>query len=207
MQDIKNIVVRPLESTRYIKPISVHYILNGKSRISHIVRSSHCVAVIIYNISKNELVFVKQFRASRYFSNIAKNDRCGQIDPKKYSPDLGVALELCAGIVDKEASLEQIAAEEILEECGYKVNVSHLEKIHSFPASEYTTIISHIYYCEVTEALKINEGGGIGDELIEVINIPVTQVQEMLFKENSLIHPNLMYCIYWFLKNKCELPE
>ncbi|KAK9685817.1 hypothetical protein QE152_g37660 [Popillia japonica] len=207
MQDITNIVVRPLQSSKYIKPVSVHYILNGKSRISYAVTSSNCVAVIIHNISKNELVFVKQFRAAKYFSNVAENDRYGQIDLKKYSPDLGISLELCAGTVDKEASLEEIVAEEILEECGYKVNVSSLEKVHSFPANEYSTIITHIYYCEVTEAMKINKGGGIDDELIEVINMPVTQVQEIISKDNSLIHPILIYCFYWFLKNKGELPQ
>jgi 8-oxo-dGTP pyrophosphatase MutT (NUDIX family) len=34
-----------------------------------------------------------------------------------------MTLELCAGIVDKSLSLVEIAQEEILEECGYKVMV------------------------------------------------------------------------------------
>ena len=33
----------------------------------------------------------------------------------------GCAYELCAGIVDKNVSLQQVAQEEILEETGYKV--------------------------------------------------------------------------------------
>ncbi len=42
----------------------------------------------------------------------------------------GETLELCAGIVDKTGeSLEEIAAEEVFEECGYRVEPSSLRKI------------------------------------------------------------------------------
>lgn len=42
----------------------------------------------------------------------------------------GETLELCAGIVDKAgASLEEIAATEIWEECGYRVEPSRLQRI------------------------------------------------------------------------------
>lgn len=42
----------------------------------------------------------------------------------------GETLELCAGIVDKVGkTLEEIAAEELYEECGYRVEPSRLRKI------------------------------------------------------------------------------
>lgn len=45
----------------------------------------------------------------------------------------GVTYELCAGLVDKpDLSLEEIARQEILEECGYDVPVSKLRKITSY---------------------------------------------------------------------------
>lgn len=39
---------------------------------------------------------------------------------------------MCAGIIDKNKSIEEIAREEVLEECGYEVKVSNLEKILSY---------------------------------------------------------------------------
>ena len=39
---------------------------------------------------------------------------------------------MCAGIVDKHLSLEEIAKEEVLEECGYDVPLLDLQKIASY---------------------------------------------------------------------------
>lgn len=45
----------------------------------------------------------------------------------------GVTYELCAGLVDKpDLSLEEIARQEVLEECGYDVPASKLKKITSY---------------------------------------------------------------------------
>ena len=51
------------------------------------------------------------------------------IDVGKYPGRLGITLELCAGIVDKNESLEEIARQEVLEECGYDVQTTALEKV------------------------------------------------------------------------------
>lgn len=45
----------------------------------------------------------------------------------------GVTYELCAGLVDKPGlSLEEIARQEVLEECGYDVPASKLKRITSY---------------------------------------------------------------------------
>lgn len=45
----------------------------------------------------------------------------------------GVTYELCAGLVDKpDLSLEEIARQEVLEECGYNVPASKLKRITSY---------------------------------------------------------------------------
>lgn len=59
-------------------------------------------------------------------------DRTSSIDTVIYPAKLGFTLELCAGIVDKEISLAEIAAEEVFEECGYKVEPEKLERIIQF---------------------------------------------------------------------------
>lgn len=52
-----------------------------------------------------------------------------KIDLIKYPAKLGITLELCAGIVDKNLTLNEIAREEVLEECGFNVPVERLEEV------------------------------------------------------------------------------
>lgn len=68
-----------------------------------------------------------------YYKSIPENDRPkeGPINIEKYPPSLGLTVELCAGIVDKNKSLLEIAVDEVREECGYEVKVSDMQKIIS----------------------------------------------------------------------------
>lgn len=53
-----------------------------------------------------------------------------------------MTVEFCAGIVDKNKSLDEIAVEEVREECGYEVKASDLQKIIS---CRYTSSILLIF--------------------------------------------------------------
>jgi UDP-sugar diphosphatase len=64
-----------------------------------------------------------------YYNSIPAKDQNESIDSATYPAPLGYTLELCAGIVDKTKSLNEIAAEEIFEECGYQVDHEKLEYI------------------------------------------------------------------------------
>ncbi|KAI8514706.1 Nudix hydrolase 14, chloroplastic, partial [Branchiostoma belcheri] len=44
----------------------------------------------------------------------------------------GVTYELCAGIVDKDVSLKEIAQSEILEEVGFQVPLEKIEEVTSY---------------------------------------------------------------------------
>ena len=63
-------------------------------------------------------------------NSLCMNDSSGgelAATPTSTSPEFGpgregVTFELCAGIVDKQISLEEIAREEVLEETGYVVS-------------------------------------------------------------------------------------
>ena len=48
---------------------------------------------------------------------------------------VGITLELCAGIVDKDKSIAEIAREEVEEECGYKVKIDEMQFVQNFRAS------------------------------------------------------------------------
>ncbi len=53
------------------------------------------------------------------------------MDWSKYPGELGMTFELCAGIVDKDLPLVEIAKEEVEEECGYRVPIENFEKVTS----------------------------------------------------------------------------
>lgn len=56
----------------------------------------------------------------------------------------GVTYELCAGLVDKpDLSLEEIARQEVLEECGYDVPASKLKRITSYRLVCAEPILTH----------------------------------------------------------------
>lgn len=60
-----------------------------------------------------------------------------------------------------------------------------------------------LYYCEVTDADKVNSGGGIDDEIIEVFELTIDECREML-KQGSTNNapPSCLFGISWFLANK-----
>lgn len=58
----------------------------------------------------------------------------------------GVTYELCAGLVDKpDLSLEEIARQEVLEECGYDIPASKLKRITSYRSARSTTAYTHLF--------------------------------------------------------------
>ena len=92
------------------------------------------MAIVIFNTESRRFIFVQQFRPAVYMSKAGSGLDVGdQVDTDKFPGSLGLTLELCAGIVDKKLSLEEIAVEEVKEECGYQVSPGKLTKIVTFP--------------------------------------------------------------------------
>lgn len=188
--EIKNFKTIKLEDTRFIHPVRVVYNLNGKERSWEAVRSHDSVAALLYHTEKNAFLLVNQFRAPVYLNDKSKT----------------YTYELCAGLIDKEKSLEEIVREEIDEECGYDVEISSIKKITSF----YNNVgisggCQTIYFAKIDESMKVHEGGGINDEEIKLLFLPIEKVDEFIFDESKAKTPGLMFSLYWFLKNKEEL--
>lgn len=158
MEDLKNVSFSPLPDTTYVRPFRFNYTQNGQSKSWDLLEVHDSVAIIIFNVERKKLVFVKQFRPGEsvrplgiysektrcifnlwlwfpavYFNSLEPEDRdVDVVDTDKYPAALGVTLELCAGIVDKDKPLVEIAREEVLEECGYHVKLSDLELVNSY---------------------------------------------------------------------------
>ncbi|WP_323658408.1 NUDIX domain-containing protein [Aliarcobacter butzleri] len=187
---IENLEISALEDTKFIKPLKVTFNLNGKRKTWEAVRSHDSVSILLYHTQKNAILLVKQFRVPVYLNDKSQT----------------FTYELCAGLVDKEKSLEEIAIEEIDEECGYEVNKKDIQKVTSF----FTNVgISgakqHLYFAKIDESIKIHDGGGVNDEQIELYFLPINSIDEFIFDESKAKTPGLIFSLYWFLKNKNEL--
>jgi 8-oxo-dGTP pyrophosphatase MutT (NUDIX family) len=120
----------------------------------------------------------------------------------------GCTYELCAGLVDKDLPLELIAKEEILEETGYDVPAESLERIswhHSSIGTAGTKM--YLFYCEVTDAMLINSGGGntTEGESIEVVYVPLEKSLETVFDDTLSKSSSLCFGFLWFDKYKRHL--
>ena len=165
---------------KFVSLKKLYYIQDGKEKIWEIASIFDSVAVLIFNKTSKSFVLVKQFRPPVYLKN---ND--------------GYTYELCAGICDKDISLEQIAIEEVYEETGYKVD--KVEKINSF----WTAVGSagakqNLFYVEVEDKDRVNEGGGIENEKIEVIHLPLEDMKDFMEDENKVKTPGLLYAFEWW---------
>lgn len=181
--DTKNIKISECNDSKYIQIKRMSYIENGIQKTWDIVSSHDSVSILIYNKDNNSIVLVKQFRPAVFLRN---ND--------------GYMYELCAGLVDKEnKTIEQIAIEEIYEECGYKV--SELSKIAEFYSSVGTSGSKQsVFYVEVSNNDKVSIGGGIDNEYIEIVEIPIKNMRDILQKPN--ITPSVGFSFMWFILNK-----
>ena len=179
--------IKELKNPNFVKPVEINYIQSGKEKRWEAVLSHDSVAILLYHASKKTFVLVKQLRVTVLNKN--KNN--------------GYMYELCAGIVDKNCSNEQIAKEEILEECGYDVPVQNLEKISAF----YTSVgisgtYQTLYYAQIDESMKVDDGGGLEEEEIEVIYIPLSEAKEFMFDEHYQKTTGVSLAFYWFFDHK-----
>jgi UDP-sugar diphosphatase len=179
--------LHPLKNPKYISTALATYKQNSKDKNWEIVQAHDSVAILIYHQEKDAFVLVKQFRPAVYLNN---ND--------------GMTTELCAGIIDKDLSLVEIAKEEIEEECGFDVPLEKIEKITSFYTSVgFAGSEQTLYYAEVNEQMKVSEGGGIDEEEIEVVYLPLKEAKSFIYDKNIAKTPGLMFAfMWWFDKQK-----
>ena len=180
---ITNIKLSPLKEPRFVKTKSMSYEQDGVKKLWEIAEVHDSVAILIYNTELEKFIFVKQFRPAVYLKN-----------------NEGYTVELCAGIVDKNSSLEQIAKEEVLEECGYACGA--LEKITSFyTAVGFAGAQQTLYYVEVNESQKVNAGGGIDMEQIEVLYMNHTEAKSLILDESVARTPGIMFALSWWFSD------
>ena len=180
--EIKDFKLQPLENPSFVKTALATYEQNGIKKAWEIVESHNSVAILIYHKERKTFVLVKQFRPPVYHRN-------GD----------GMTIEMCAGLIDKDTSLEQIAKEEIEEECGFSVPLESIERITQVLSAVGTSGSTQvIYYAEVDESMRVSEGGGIEDEQIEVVEVPISEAKTFMYDESIGKTVGLMFAFMWW---------
>ncbi|WP_345976659.1 NUDIX domain-containing protein [Sulfurimonas sp. HSL3-7] len=187
MYKIENISFSACADSNFVKSKRMHYTQGGEEKTWDLVEVHDSVAVLIYHKGREAFVLVKQFRPPVYLNN---RD--------------GFTYELCAGIVDKDLSLLEIAQEEILEETGYAVKPDRIKKVTSFyTAVGFAGAKQELYYVAVDDEDRVSDGGGIHDEAIEVVYLPVHEAKEFIYNESKAKTPGIMFAMtWWFSKLK-----
>ena len=179
MLKIEDIEVKEVSSTT--KNYEVSYRVGDKKIKREVKKALDTVKVLLYHEEKEAFLITKQFRPLIYINH----------------PELAIRYELCGGRMDKEGlSAQEIAREEVLEECGYRVD--KLEKITSLATVSKMTL----FFATINESMKVNSGGGLEDEAIELVFVPVNEAKEFMFDETKPKRPGLMFAFCWFLSDK-----
>lgn len=187
MKNFTLLEISPLSKSKYINPQRISYTLEETPYFWDMYRSFDSVAILLYSQEKKALLLLRHLRP------------CAFVRDQK-----GIVYELCAGLVDKEGkSKEQIAKEEIAEECGYEVALQKLQKINTFYSNiGVSTSKQTLFFASISQEEKISEGGGERDENFELFELPCSEIVEFLQDETKEKTPSLAYMLEWFLRTQ-----
>lgn len=118
--------------------------------------------ILLYSREKQSVVLIRQFRVASFVN--------GNAD--------GRLIEACAGLLDDDEP-EVCIRKEAIEETGYEVGeVRKVFELYMSPGG--VTEIVHFFIAEYSEAQRVNAGGGVEDEDIEVLEIPFAEALAMV---------------------------
>ena len=118
--------------------------------------------ILLYNRHKQTVVLVRQFRIATWVN--------GNED--------GMLIETCAGLLDSDEP-EECVRKEAIEETGFEVGeVRKLFELFMSPGG--VTELIYFFIAEYNDTQRANDGGGVDDEDIEVLELPYNRALEMM---------------------------
>lgn len=118
--------------------------------------------ILLYNREKQSVVLIRQFRVAIWVNG---NEN-------------GMLIETCAGLLDDDEP-EVCIRKEAVEETGYQVGeVRKVFELYMSPGG--VTEVVHFFVAEYSDAQRANNGGGVEDEDIEVLELPFEQALAMV---------------------------
>ncbi|KAF0589847.1 MAG: Nudix-type nucleoside diphosphatase, YffH/AdpP family [Candidatus Campylobacter infans] len=188
---IKDIEIKELGESKYIRPFSIHFVQDGIKRKWDCIKAHDSVSCLLYHTQRNAFLFVKQFRPSLWYYQKQNGIN---------SDELGISYEFCAGLCDKGLDEKRTMIEEIFEETGYATNdVRYITS--SFTGLGFSANRQSIFYALIDESMKRGTGGGIDDEKIELCFIERAKINEFLLDESKPKGAGALFGITWFLAN------
>lgn len=188
---IKDIEIKELVESKYIRPFSIHFVQDGIKRKWDCIKAHDSVSCLLYHTERDAFLFVKQFRPSLWYYQKQNGIN---------SDELGISYEFCAGLCDKGLDEKRTMIEEIFEETGYATNdVRYITS--SFTGLGFSANRQSIFYALIDESMKRGAGGGIDDEKIELCFIERAKINEFLLDESKPKGAGALFGITWFLAN------
>ncbi len=118
--------------------------------------------ILLYNKIQKSVILTRQFRLPTFIN--------GNAD--------GMMIEACAGLLDKDQP-DVAIKRETEEETGYKIkDVKKIFEAYMSPGS--VTEILYFFVAEYSNEEKINEGGGLDDEDIDVLELSFEKALSMI---------------------------
>lgn len=118
--------------------------------------------ILLYNRHKQTVVLVRKFRIATWIN--------GNED--------GMLIETCAGLLDSDEP-EECVRKEAIEETGFEVGeVRKLFELFMSPGG--VTELIYFFIAEYNDTQRANDGGGVDDEDIEVLELPYHRALEMM---------------------------
>uniref|UniRef100_A0A3B5B371 Uridine diphosphate glucose pyrophosphatase NUDT14 n=1 Tax=Stegastes partitus TaxID=144197 RepID=A0A3B5B371_9TELE len=214
MEEINNIEVVPCTESDYLKPFRVHYNqVSDFCTMSTFSFSFPPLAVYMCEWEKTktqppqsaEKTEEGTSEAAAPESQEGQSASEGESSSQWPPASAGVTYELCAGLVDKpDLSLEEIARQEVLEECGYDVPASKLKRITSYRSGVGVTGAKQtMFYAEVSDDNCVSAGGGEPreGELIEVVKVPLHEAMTFAYDERIPKTMGVIFSFIWFHNN------
>ncbi|XP_011159704.1 uridine diphosphate glucose pyrophosphatase NUDT14 [Solenopsis invicta] len=205
MLDLRDVRVGKVpQDSPWLRSVRLHFTQDCQSKSWDVIRIHDSVSIVIFNVSRRKLVFVRQFRPAVYYASLPEKQDV--IDVERFPATLGLTLELCAGIVDKDKSLVEIARDELKEECGYEAPTSAFKQITTYLSSASASAKQTIFYVEVTDNMQIHPGGGDESEgeVIEIVELSVSELKDYIRLKEVQSPASFLYGVSWFLLNKSE---
>lgn len=188
---IKDIEIKEIGESKYIRPFSIHFVQDGIKRKWDCIKAHDSVSCLLYHTQRDAFLFVKQFRPSLWYYQKQNGIN---------SDELGISYEFCAGLCDKGLDEKRTMIEEIFEETGYATNdVRYITS--SFTGLGFSANRQSIFYALIDESMKRGAGGGIDDEKIELCFIERAKINEFLLDESKPKGAGALFGITWFLAN------
>lgn len=203
MDKIEVVKIEKITESAYMRPKRVTYKQDGKTKIWDYFTQHDSVAILIFNVDLQSIVFVKQFRPAVYMTTLEKEQKQQgtSITDTKLDVNRGITLELCAGIIDREEPPETIAAAEVFEETGYKVEPKKLQFIAKSTNIGLSGAMQYLYYVEVDNSDKVSAGGGLAHEgeMIDLHMLHADDVASFMADKTADNRPaGLLLALTWF---------